>query len=345
MAVSSSSISSGVNDARTAGFPVFLGEHLIRVYSPDTFAAASDNLTAFWGLNGSYANDEPSAGSDNRDPSSADDPAAANCRLAVQDGSALTGFGPGLTSSDSQSNLYLHGDLSSDDSDIIDAFAVGWDLTDCPGYDVSISLRLHSYQDDSDLTSVLQTIRVGTDDERQGFALAMLTESWEDVGGFRLQLSSNNAGESFDENAVPYITELMLGRRRQLGVQPRRPYSLDAYRNATLQFFAETGFTSTVTQHRGRWDPGDISMIVFDESDRFGINNVQALRDLGFDTLEFSEPFALIPNEPESGTSPIHRTHLIQVEEPGFDLREVSAKRFELSQRWRELPPFHRVRV
>lgn len=327
--VSNPSYWSEIDDALTEDRPLIVGQHLVRERS----STVTSGREAFWGTSGTYDDDAP-GGSDNINPSTSDDPAAVNSHYRIYDRDIGSSFSPDSTIS--STDAYLWGDLDSDDGEVVDIAVVGYNFS-AVTFDITLRLRLMEYQDNSSLTGNLQSRTISSTDPRQGLVYLALPNQYTGVGGWRLHLDASGTMDSGD---LPGITEVMIGRRCQLGVNPLRPYDLDSFESDAFQFFSESGYVSTVVRHRGRWEK-DVTFELETGNNRYGWSDVDFIKDLGLETIDFVEPFAVFP---DPGTTPT-RGHWIQATPPGLRLPEVGRRRREWSQTWRELPPFYRIRT
>lgn len=306
---------------------MLVGGHYIRD------AAIDADKTAVWDSSDvTY----PTSGGD-LDPTTADDPSASNARVRVYDDTLLNGYSPDLSGGGVDS-AFLWGGLSSDSDLTVDIVVIGYDLTSCT-FDVDFRIELCEFEDDATLTGNLQSRTIAASDPRTGLVFLALPNIYTGVGSYLLRCDAPGGATQFTSTSFPVITELVIGERRQMGVNPRRPFSIDSYAATSMQFTSESGYVSTIILNRGRWEPS-VDFELSEGLDIYGLDNVTTVRNLGSDTADFTRPFAVFP---EPSTTPT-RGHWMQTMDPGLSLPEISRQRRAWRADWRELPPFYRIR-
>lgn len=140
------------------------------------------------------------------------------------------------------------------------------------------------------------------------FDLAGAAGRYTSVEWFRLRISSPVA---FSLN-VPEVGEVFLGRTRQLGRAPDRPFDYRAARSTVSTHRTKTGQPSTYELFAHE-TPLSMVLSAYDGTDdATGLDDVATLRALYEDTYGGVEPFIVVP-QPETYPT---RAHLARLEPP-----------------------------
>lgn len=152
------------------------------------------------------------------------------------------------------------------------------------------------------------------------------------VPWFRLRVSSSVA---FTSSALPAVGEIFLGRTRQLGRRPDRPF--DA-RSATSSVSRARSKTGSLASYELFADAGDIRMTLtaYDGTDRdTSLDDVSTLEAWWTDTRGV-DPFLFFD---EPGTNPSH-ARFVALDPPGRKFNFYDLQLGEIEIGLIEIPPF-----
>lgn len=326
MALTSSSIGD-IQNAAQDGFPFLMGDHLLR----DKLDIANDG--AYWGTDGSIVGDEP-GGSDNVDPASPADATVVNSYFRLIDGKGVGGFAPDLSGGvGAQPTLYLHADLSdaaaANDADTVILFYDTGSFGDT--FDLAVRFR------DSGST---YTVIASAADLEPGIRAVWipLTSIWSEIGGVRLQFTSN--GADFDVGSEPRVLELFVGRRSQLDHGVLRPLAVNGSRSQVEDFFADSGDHQRIVLHRQRYE-GMLRFATTENGFRYGFDGVSTFEAFRNQTLGVTRSFCWVPRPYISASLNREEVYLgVRSDGAALDITETGRVRHDVELPFRETPPF-----